>query len=165
MNIEIRIAQKDEEPVLKHLLELYLYDFTEFLDLDVQEDGAFGYKYLPHYWTESGRFPFLVSVDGKWAGFALVRFIQEEGREAYYSVAEFFVMKKYRGLGLGKKMAVNVFDQFPGKWQVTQFEKNVPAQRFWRKVIAEYTGGQFQEKTIENGVIMQEFESGKNRIS
>lgn len=165
MNIEIRIAQKDEEPVLKHLLELYLYDFTEFLDLDVQDDGTFGYKYLPHYWTESGRYPFIVSVDGKWAGFVLVRFIQEEGKEAYYSVAEFFVMKKYRGLGLGKKMAVHVFDQFPGKWEVTQFEKNVPAQRFWRKVIAEYTGGKFEERTKENGVVMQEFKSSKDRTS
>ncbi|WP_248061006.1 GNAT family N-acetyltransferase [Paenibacillus silvae] len=55
------------------------------------------YKYLDHYWTEDGRYPFLIKVDDKLVGFALVRDIgKNESDQTVYWMAEFFVMKKYR---------------------------------------------------------------------
>ncbi len=36
-------------------------------------NGLYDYMYLDHYWTEEGRHPFFIRVDGKLAGFALVR--------------------------------------------------------------------------------------------
>lgn len=58
--------------------------------------------FLDHYWTEAGRHPYFIRVDGTLAGFVLIR----EIAMAYYSVAEFFVMKKYRNQGVGQQREV-----------------------------------------------------------
>ena len=71
--IEILAAKREDEPVLANLLELYVYEFSELLDMAVGEDGRFGYPRLSLYWSEADRYPLLVRVDGKLGGFALVR--------------------------------------------------------------------------------------------
>jgi len=96
MDVQIIQAPVEQKNVLRHLLELYTYDFSEFDPLDVNEQGLYGYEYFDHYWTEPERFPFLIKVNGNYAGFALVRKITQEGEnyEPYFEMAEFFVMKK-----------------------------------------------------------------------
>lgn len=54
-------------------------------------------------------------------------------------------MRKSRRRGFGKRFAWQVFDRFAGHWVVEEMRENLPAQRFWRKIIGEYTGGKFQE--------------------
>jgi predicted acetyltransferase len=54
-------------------------------------------------------------------------------------------MKKYRKAGVGKAAANTVFNMFKGEWKVAEIEANFPAQKFWRKVIGEYTDGKFEE--------------------
>ncbi|MBY6035976.1 GNAT family N-acetyltransferase [Fictibacillus nanhaiensis] len=147
MNIKVEKASIEQKTVLRNLLELYKYDFTEFDPEDVNDEGVYGYKYFDHYWIEPERFPFLIRVNEKYAGFALVRkmSLDEISMESHYSMAEFFVMKKYRKCGLGKKAAFYLFDLFPGKWEVAQMEENIPAQQFWMKVISNYTNENFTE--------------------
>lgn len=159
MEIKLEKATIEQKSILRNLLELYTYDFTEFNLSDINEQGIYGYKYLDHYWTEDNRYPFLVRVNGNLAGFALVRGIgQNSSGLETYSIAEFFIMKKYRKLGVGKKVAFEVFDNFHGQWEVEQIEKNVPAQLFWRKTIAEYTGGKFDEiKEVGENNVIQKF--------
>ena len=156
MHIEIQPARLEDKPILRHLLELCLHDYSEFNGEDVNENGLFGYGHLDHYWIEPGRHPFLVRVSGRLAGFVLVRAL--DGNT--HSVAEFFILRKYRRQGIGQTVAQRIFEMFPGGWRVHQDANNLPAQVFWRKVIARFTGGQFRE--IEdpdwNGPI-QEFET------
>jgi predicted acetyltransferase len=66
--IEVLKATLHDKPVLRNLMELYQYDFSEIEGEDAGDFGLFGYRYLDHYWTESGRHPFLIKVDGKLAG-------------------------------------------------------------------------------------------------
>ena len=106
MDFSLLEANEDDRAVLRRLVELYRYDFSEFDRADVGLHGEFGYRYLDHYWTESGRQPFLFRVDSNWAGFALVREMPP------YDMAEFFVMQKYRRVGVGRRAAVDVFDRF-----------------------------------------------------
>ncbi len=158
MDYQIIKARVEEKEVLKNLMQFYFYDFTEFMDGDVKENGQFGdYPYLDHYWTEDHRFPYIVEVEGRIAGFVFVRRILSN-EESYYSIAEFFIMKKYRRLGIGKQVATSIFDLHKGHWEVFQIEKNKPAQLFWRKVIDEYSSGNFQEREKDGGKI-QLFES------
>src|SRR5438309_234153 len=89
--VEARLADK---PVLQRLVELYMHDFSEYTQRDVNEHGAFGYRYLDHYWTDPDRHPFLLRCDGNWCGFALIRSGDSN------AVAEFFVLRKYRRRGL-----------------------------------------------------------------
>ena len=133
--------------------------FQSTTKMDIQENGLFAaYPRLEDYWKEgNNRFPYILQKDGKYIGFALVRVIESEQR-TYFSIAEFFVMKKYRRQGIGKSAAQQVFNLHRGAWEVFQKESNKPAQIFWKKVIDEYTQGKFTERK-EDGRLIQDFVS------
>lgn len=150
LNIEIDPATPAEMPVLHNLMELYLYDFSEFDGADPGADGLYGYPYLDLYWTEQDRHPFLIRRNGKLAGFVLVtRYNYMTGEPDCWVIAEFFVLRKYRSSGIGEYAAQQIFDRFPGDWQVGQIAENGSATIFWRKVIQRYTGGKFQEVFLD----------------
>ena len=150
MDVEISQATLDDKPVLRNMLELYLYDLSVFDGADLNSHGEFGYGYLDHYWREEGRHPFLVRVGGRLAGFVLVN-THCEREESHFSMAELFVMKKYRKTGIGRKIAFHAFDQFRGVWEVGQLPENEPATSFWQHVIAEYTQDDFEEAIRSDG--------------
>jgi predicted acetyltransferase len=127
-------------------MQLYQYDFSEICGDDCNEQGLFVDEHLPLYWIEPQRHPFLIRMNGKLAGFALVRrMVEIEKDSAPYSIAEFFIMRKYRRLGVGERAACYLFDRFPGKWHVAEIPENIGGIHFWRRVIADYTNGQFEE--------------------
>lgn len=144
MKVELVAVSIQDKPVVQALMQLYVYDFSEMIELDVDGHGKFFYPYLDHYWTESGRYPFLLRCDGKIAGFALVRTL-EFGDDPLYQLAEFFIMRRYRRRGLGREAARAVFDRFRGRWEVDQIAENTAATTFWRRVIGEYTSEHYVE--------------------
>jgi predicted acetyltransferase len=151
MNIQVSQATAAERPVLRNLMELYQYDFSEFDGSDIGPLGLYDYPYLDHYWVEQERSPFLVRVNGYLAGFVLVaRYNYLTGLKDTWVLAEFFIMRKYRHQGVGEHVARFIFDQFPGDWQVAQITENSTAITFWRKVIARYTHEKFQEHRLNN---------------
>jgi nucleoside triphosphatase len=142
--VEVIAAEPSDQQVLANLLQLYLYDLSEFDAAQPGLDGRYGYSYLESYWTEPGRHPFLVRVKGQTAGFVLVCTVSA-GADPLHSVAEFFVLRSYRRRGVGRAVAQRIFERFPGRWQVKQHAANLPAQAFWRRVIGQYTQGRFKE--------------------
>jgi len=136
-------AQPGDEPTLRQLLELYAYDFSERTRADVADDGTFGWRFLERCWTEPDRHAFLFRVDGRLAGFALVRTGEP------HDMAEFFVMRKYRRAGVGIEAARAVFAQFPGEWQTREQWANEGAIAFWRRAIPV----EFTETAIDEGPI------------
>ena len=149
MNIEIQPASMHDKSVLRNLMELYQHDLSEYDGTDVDEHGLYGYKYLGNYWTEPGRYPFLVIVSGKLAGFVLVRTVDSQEKGVIHTIAEFFVLRKYRRQGIGRQVAHQIFDLFPGQWSVYQEEGNLPAQSFWRSVIGDYTHGVYTDEQLQ----------------
>ncbi len=156
MDFKIKKAAAEDRQVLDNLMQYYVYDFSEFLDFHVNQSGRFGDYPLDNYWLKKTHFPYLLEVNGSYAGFALVNFKESEDK-AYFTIAEFFIMKKYRKNGFGKAAAYQIFNRFRGEWEILQVEKNIPAQAFWRKVVGEYTNGGYTERTNENGSKIQEF--------
>ncbi len=151
--IMINPINENQKSILENLMQLYFYDFSEFNEADVTETGLYGsYPYLDHYWVEKNRYPFFIYVKGKLVGFALVIRIHED-EQIYYSMSEFFVLKKYRRNGVGAVAAKKLFVQFKGDWRVTQILANQPAQTFWRKVIHEFTDGRYSEEVNERNNI------------
>lgn len=145
MDIVLHHMGVEEKMLLIQLMELYNYEFSEFSNDDVNEYGYYGYDHIDDYWNEEGRFPYLIRVDGKIAGFALVcphcEYREEEGARC---IGEFFIMLKYRRQGIGKKVAMQLFDKHRGFWEVCYWKNNVPAGEFWKRVVEEYTCGQYQ---------------------
>ncbi|MFG6495508.1 GNAT family N-acetyltransferase [Fictibacillus sp. UD] len=152
----LRKAAIQDKEIISNLMQFYFYDFSEFIDMNVGDSGLFnGYPYLDHYWEEDGRYPYLIETNGEYAGFVLVREVEEEDQK-YWSIAEFFIMKKFRRSGLGERIAHQVFDSHKGNWEICQIEKNTPAQIFWRKVIGSYKESEFEER-MEERMIIQAF--------
>lgn len=137
------------------LMELYNYEFSVFSNDDISEYGYYGYGHIDDYWNEEGRFPYLIRVDGKIAGFALIcphcNYRKEENAR---SIGEFFVMLKYRRMGVGSKVAAQLFDRHPGPWEICYWKNNLSASRFWEKVVGKYTGGHYQVCGTEHDVRM-----------
>lgn len=123
-----------------------MYDFSEYLDIELSENGNFGFYSLDPYWDDQvNHSPFIVKLNDTIIGFVLVKRVEKNGEEIN-KIAEFFIAKRYRRNGYGKIIAKKIFDMYRGSWEVTQIEKNMPAQVFWRNVISEYTNGIFEER-------------------
>ncbi len=151
MTVQISLAAESEKPILRNLLQLYLYDFSEFTGEDPGPQGLYEYEYLDLYWVEPERHPFLIHEDGKLAGFVLVkRDNYLTGEPDCWVIAEFFVLRKYRGKRVGEAAAQQVFEHFPGDWQVAQISTNASATTFWRKIIQRFTLGEYQETRLES---------------
>ena len=163
MEIEIKLAEYDEKPLLKKMLELHLYDLSIFDDYDLSKFGEYGYRYLDLYWTEADRFPFILRINKKLAGFALINKFAHTGR-IDRAVAEFFVLKKYRRRGIGKKLALEIFQQFPGRWEVCTSANNLVAEQFWQNTIEQFAPDNIEkvkDRIDDRKVIIWTFNSQK----
>ncbi|RXZ76745.1 acetyltransferase [Paenibacillaceae bacterium] len=146
-----------DKPVIRNLMQLYRYDTSEFNGKDPDRHGIYDYKYLDHYWTEhgqneEGRHAILVQINDLLAGFAFINNFSliVPRTPTTRSLAEFFIMRKWRRRKFGKVIANEIFEMFPGHWEIRQERENVNAQHFWRKVVGEYTSGGYKEVNVNN---------------
>lgn len=146
--LEIKEVPVGDKWVIRNLMQLYRYDMSPLLAVDVDSHGLFDYKHLDHYWTPQGRaegrVPYLFFVQATIVDFALKNGYSYRGSsEPTSNVAEFFVMKRWRGRGIGRRAACQLFDAHRGHWEVAQMRANVEAQAFWTSVIRGYTLGRY----------------------
>ncbi|MEX0873820.1 MAG: GNAT family N-acetyltransferase [Actinomycetota bacterium] len=152
MDIELLEATKDDLPTLDNLAQLYQYDFSEFAGGDVDTEGLFGFVGFDSLFDKPVHRAFLIRVDGRIAGFATAyrgEAFRDPSEELWW-MDEFFVMKKYRGKGVGEYVAREIFDRLPGTWEVGQISPNTSAQAFWRRVIGRYTDDDYEEIVIDD---------------
>ncbi len=129
-----------------------MHDFSAFHPVEIGADGRFGYQSLPLYWSEPGRYPFLVRIDRRWAGLALVKkgsAVLDD--DTVWDMAEFFVLRGCRRRGIGTEIAHQVWQRFPGPWQVRVMESNLSVLGFWTHAISTFTREAAQPVRIEKG--------------
>jgi predicted acetyltransferase len=149
LTLDVRLATGADRDPLQRMLELYQYELSDIWDQDLDAAGEYGYA-LDRYWNASGNYPYVALIDGRYAGFALVDDrVKLSGGQ--YWMDQFFVLKKYRGRGVGRALAADVIRRHPGAWQIGQMADNHSAQAFWRKTIGGLTEGNFKESTITTG--------------
>jgi predicted acetyltransferase len=141
--IIVRLAAQPEQPYLERLMIPYLYDMTVFVDTPSRE-LEYEYPDIERYWQDSNRYPFFIEYDTMRIGFALIT-----EHEQHTVMSEFFIPRHFRRHGIGTEAAWLVFDRFPGRWRVAEMAANRGAQRFWRRVIDEYTDGSYEEAEEE----------------
>ena len=146
-DLRIIEAKESQKEILQRLLELYQYDLSIVTDDDIDQFGFYGYSYLDCYWVEEKRYPYLFLFQESLAGFALVNevnwLLENDGA---HSMAEFFVLKKYRRRGIGTVAAQYILNRFLGKWEIRVLRENRSAIQFWREVINNLTSGRFVER-------------------
>ena len=144
------VATPADAPLLSNLLELYLHDLSEVFPIDLGTDGRFGYGKLALYWSEPGkRFAFLIRSAGRVAGFALATRGSPAGDDPDdLDVAEFFVLRRERRSGIGRRAALLLWARIPGRWVVRVSEANRAGLPFWKSVVAEHARGEFVERKL-----------------
>lgn len=151
MNFKLDDAKESDKQTIFNLFQLYIYELSFYEDdvvkFNIEDNGLYKIsKYVPLYWKEENRHPYILKCDNKLAGFVFIRFNEEN----MYEVGEFFVLNKYRKMGAGKYMAFEMFNKYKGNWEIRTLIKNERAQSFWRNVISSYTNSNFEEKYIRD---------------
>ena len=54
-----------------------------------------------------------------------------------------FILRKFRRSGVGKMATIQILESLPGRWQVDNNVPNIPAVKFWDKIISEYASGKY----------------------
>lgn len=144
MTVILKPVGIDDKEILRNLLEKYDYEFSQWDKRDVNKLGLYGYQYLDYYWTEPNRYAYFILADDQLAGFAMVNdFPEAPDKATDYALSEFFVMYKYRRMGVGRSAAQQIFNRFRGRWQLKRHPKNQPSVVFWDNVIDTYTQGHY----------------------
>lgn len=159
-DVSLDVVQSPTEyRVLRQLMELYVYDFTEIVGGDVDEEGSYQdappFSFIRDPLVDS----YLIRVRGRIAGFALVYLKSRiTGERDVRDMNQFFILRRYRRGGIGREAAHLLFERYKGRWEVRQLEANIPAQLFWRRTLERYG---FEECTVErpsHREVVQRFE-------
>ena len=101
----------------------------------MQANGRFADYLLSDFWERPGSSANLILIGSTIAGFFLVNDSSRISEGVGANVAEFFVLRKFRGQGVGKSAARAMFNLWPGSWEVAVASRNQAAKKFWKKVI------------------------------
>jgi predicted acetyltransferase len=141
----------ESEVLLRNLFQYYLHDMAEWFEIDTQADGSYSYD-ISSIW-KNGYGAYLAKVGDSIAGFAVVgSAVEWLGDVGAHDVHEFFVIRRHRRSGCGRRMATLLWNERPGEWLVRVLELNAPAVLFWRTAISSHSGGGYEEEgRIVNG--------------
>lgn len=119
---------------------------------------------IAHWFADPNTFPLIILKGSEPVGFArVVRAVASAAQPGIeYRMAEFFVARSRRRLGIGQIAVQLILSRFAGRWQISEYLRNEEAVNFWRRVVARHTHGRYQERII-NGEVHQVFDSAKPR--
>ena len=118
---------------------------------------------IQRWFGDPHAYPLIILNASEPVGFAMVaRATRQPGppqSRVDYRMAEFFIARTRRRLGIGQMAVQLILNRFAGRWEITEYLRNAGAVNFWRRVVASYTRGSYQERIV-NGEVRQVFESG-----
>ena len=147
-HIQIVPASKKED--MRKMLYEYLTELSQFdPDIKFDESGTPIYKWFDCYWEDKDRFPIYLIIDGKVAGLALIR----EMDNMEYDFAEFYVEPQFRGNGNSMWFATEVEKLFDGKFTFSTRHTNPRAIKFWSKFANNYSHSVSDDEIWRNWII------------
>jgi predicted acetyltransferase len=154
-SVSVSVVERAQAPIIQNLMQLYTHDFSEFWagtargDLNAQ--GLFDDYPLDEYWSKAHWAALLIWCERALAGFCLINDKTHSGLKAQRNLAEFFILRKYRGRAVGGRAAESIFSRHPGLWEVAVARKNALAREFWRKTIMRSAKcSEFQELDLQD---------------
>ncbi len=119
---------------------------------------------VARWFGDRNAFPLVILQAAERVGFAMVARNAQAPKASVpeYRMAEFFIARANRRLGVGRMAVDLILNRFAGSWEITEYVRNPGAVSFWRRVVAGYTRGSYQERVI-NGEVRQTFDSRVER--
>lgn len=147
MNIKLEKVEISKKEVLFNLLQFALYDGSQYIDNEINNNGLFEYRWFDNYFTDEDRIAYFILEEEstKILGFVMIN----QNMKIYdncHSIAEFLILPNYRRHHIGKKVAFEIFNKFKGNWEIEPIENSYEATIFWNKIISEYTNNNYQIK-------------------
>lgn len=162
MNVSLVPATNATLPVVQNLFVAFFYDLSAYdPNLVINEYGLPTWapsglpgprtiaECAPHNWWIRDRCQaYLIHANNHVAGYAMVLADKQHlPGDVDFELLDFYIAPPFRRQGVGRQAARLVFDAHRGRWQVFELAKNAPALAFWHRLIAEYTAGDFQNKS------------------
>ncbi len=141
LQVIARPAAAADRALIAGLMQFYTYDFSEMEPaasprFDVEPDGLYArYPPLDRYWAEPHHWPILIEADGRPAGFALINSLSQRGGAPDRNMAEYFIARKYRRIGAGRRALQQILACHPGHWEVAVAGRNHVAAAFWPRAL------------------------------
>jgi predicted acetyltransferase len=136
----LRPVRRADVAIVRRLVPLYLYELVGHR-FGVEKDGSFASPaWHRGFWRRRGGHHYLMRLNGRPAGFALVRERANFAGDGVREISEFFVLRAYRRRGLGTRAARALLARFPGRWELAVLTWN-PARAFWRRVVGRVAVG------------------------
>ncbi len=130
MTIRLIAASEAKKSELRDMLSGYLVELSQYGDVDLE------YPYFDCYWTDDGRWPYLIVKDGDTVGFALVNTWSPSGKGTDFAIAEFYVLPLFRSAGIGRQAFSCLLDGRSGIWELSVMSNNEPGNAFWERMLA-----------------------------
>lgn len=147
MEIYLSKVKNEEKEILYRLLQYSLFEESEYDLNEMNEEAIFEYKYFNSYFEDEDRYAYFIKEKGtnKVLGFTMVNSYMQKFEDGH-SIAEYLVIPKYRRNKIGKRIAFEIFDKYPGNWEVKPCYNSKKAYLFWKNTIEEYTNNNCEFK-------------------
>lgn len=120
---------------------------------------------ITRWFADSSAVPFVILHSTTPVGFAMVaRSVAYAHSPSRFRMAEFFIARPHRRLGIGERAVQLILDRFAGSWEIVEYQRNPDAVKFWRRVVGRYTHGLYQER-VQNGEVHHTLQSGAARAA
>lgn len=150
---------------LANVYPFYLHDLSEFDEhyYTLNDRGLWEPDHLASWLQDDTDHPLIIRRSGMRVGFALVNEAPSVDMMPgfRFRLAEFFILKRYRRTGIGRRAAQALFDQLRGRWQLSILARNAPAIAFWRRVLGDRAG--VQKASGPNGEIVYAFDTDRRK--
>ncbi len=139
MNISLSEIRKKDQLTFKNIYQFYLYDLSKYTYDDLDELAMFLDESTDLYLEEDQLLPFFIKLEGQTIGFILL----ESGDftpsfHIDYSIAEFFILNKFRNKDYGLRALEKLFEKYPGRYVLGQLSNNIAAIKFWEKAFKHF---------------------------
>lgn len=140
----------DQAPVFKNLQICYECEFSPITGTQAEPDGSYNQQELRSHWADNWD-AYVLYVGRVPAGFCVVNHAsmtqsRHDDDRPVHDVAEFYIAPLYRRAGYGSCFARQIFQLYPGHWEVRQLPELAQTSRlFWHAVIRSLVGDVFQE--------------------
>ena len=88
-----------------------MYDGSQYIDNDINEDCIFEYRWFDNYFTDNDRNAYFIKSGNAYAGMVMVNENLKFNKDGK-CIAEFLIMPRFRKNHIGKKVAYEIFEKF-----------------------------------------------------
>lgn len=132
---QIELADKSK---FWNIFQKYLYELTNYYDMDMDASGNYPYKYFDSYFEDPERAAVFLCDDGVLVGFAMINAYSFLGDPIDHAIAEFTIFPQYRKRHLGAKAVQEIFARYHGRWEIKYSNQNKAAQALWTSATTKY---------------------------